>query len=246
MSEVFNFFLPFLATTKSYEDVLRKLAGFAFYETYFLTLLLRDNEVIGSFARRLESQGTVGQALSLIPGHEFLNISGLALAIFVSIFSFAIQFHDRLSDLFGIRYRFDRDEILVPLAEGVGVVVTSQIRRRITEERKPLMRSVFYKFASSRADAPIVDKHDIEHALTAWSWLWVLVEATAYFLIAGVVAWIFGSGTLGLILAIVAFATAMIGFLQRARLGHYARPQREAILEDSQAVAHISQVFRAL
>ena len=41
MEEVLDLVLPFLSTTKNYDEILKKLAGFAFYETYIITLLLR-------------------------------------------------------------------------------------------------------------------------------------------------------------------------------------------------------------
>jgi hypothetical protein len=43
MEEVIKLFLPFVSTPKNYKQVLTKLAGFAAYETYFITLLLRAN-----------------------------------------------------------------------------------------------------------------------------------------------------------------------------------------------------------
>jgi hypothetical protein len=43
MKEVIDLVLPFFFTTKNYDDILRKLASFAFYETYIITLLLRAN-----------------------------------------------------------------------------------------------------------------------------------------------------------------------------------------------------------
>jgi hypothetical protein len=49
--------------------------------------------------------------------------------------------------------------------------------KAIDDHRDSLMRDVFYRFASSKSDNPVVDKHDIEHALNAWAWFWAFVEA---------------------------------------------------------------------
>ena len=43
MKEVIDLVIPFISTTKNYDEILRKLASFAFYETYLITLLLRAN-----------------------------------------------------------------------------------------------------------------------------------------------------------------------------------------------------------
>jgi hypothetical protein len=55
MKEVIDLILPFLSTTKNYDEVLKKLASFAFYETYFITLLLRANPSFDAFFKDIES-----------------------------------------------------------------------------------------------------------------------------------------------------------------------------------------------
>jgi hypothetical protein len=49
MEEFFKLLVPLFYTTKNYGDILKKLAIFAFYETYLTTFLLRNNPKIGSF-----------------------------------------------------------------------------------------------------------------------------------------------------------------------------------------------------
>ena len=173
MEGVVNLLFPFLSTPKNYDHILKKLASFAFYETYLITLALRANPRFDALFAGVESWGPIGKVTSIIPHHEVLNLFGLVVAFAVAILTHTFQFHDRVSDVLGIRRRFDLKYILVPLARLVGSVITKHEEVKIDEHRDQLMRAVFYRNASSRADNPLVDKHDIEHALNAWSWFWV-------------------------------------------------------------------------
>jgi len=93
--------------------------------------------------------------------------------------SYSLRLHDRISDLFGIRARFDRNYILLPLAILTGSQLSAFQLNRMGANRDSLMRRVFYRYASTRAERPLVDRHDIEAAIEIWSWYWVLVEGTA-------------------------------------------------------------------
>jgi hypothetical protein len=195
MKEVIDLVLPFFSTTKNYDDILRKLASFAFYETYIITLLLRANPRFDASFTAVESWGPVGKVVGIIPHHEVLNLSGIVIAFVVAILTHTYQFHDRISDVFGIRSRFDRKSILIPLAHLVGSVITNDKEAKIAQRRDELMHAVFYKYASSRAEHPLVDKHDIEHALNAWSWFWVFIEGAFYFGVGAFIAWWLGPRT---------------------------------------------------
>jgi hypothetical protein len=193
MEEVVKLILPFLAVPKNYEEMLKKLASLAFYQTYVIILVLRRNPILDSFFRTIESWGPLDKVVSVIPNHEALNLSGLVIAFAVAILTHIFQLHDRISDIFAIRRRFDRKSILVPLAQRVGSIVTEDKELKIGKHRRELMRAVFYKYTSSRADEPLVDKHDIEHALNAWSWFWVCVEGLTYFGAGAITAGWFGT-----------------------------------------------------
>ncbi|MEX2299198.1 MAG: hypothetical protein WD715_17410 [Dongiaceae bacterium] len=136
--------------------------------------------------------------------------------------------------------------ILIPLSQRVGSAVTKEKEMKITQHRDELMHAVYYKYASSRAAEPLVDKHDIEHALNAWSWFWVLVEAVIYFGVGAIIAWWLGSRNLLFIFAIVSIALLVLAFAQRARLGGYSRPQIDAIAADPAAAYDVRTKFDAL
>ncbi len=78
MDEVIKLVLPFFSTPKNYEQILKKLASFAFYETYFITLFLRANPRFDAVFAGIESWGPIGKVVSIIPNHEVFNLSGVA------------------------------------------------------------------------------------------------------------------------------------------------------------------------
>jgi hypothetical protein len=246
MEEAIKLVFPFLTTCKNYADVLKKLASFAFYETYFITLLLRSNAQYDSFFTGIETWGPIGGALQTIPHYDVLNLSGFVIAFGVAILTHMFQFHDRISDIFGIRRRFDCKHILILLAQRVGSTLNQEKRRKIVERRDELMHAVFYKYASSRAEKPLVDKHDIEQALTAWSWYWVFVEAIVYFSLGAFVAWWLGSTKLADGFVAVSLASFVLALVQRIRLPRYATPQVETIAGDATAAYDIKSRFDAI
>jgi signal transduction histidine kinase len=108
------------------------------------------------------------------------------------------------------------------------------------------MRAVFYKYASSSAEKPLVDKHDIQHALNVWSWFWVLVEAVTYFGTGAIIAWWLGPRALARAFSIIVVVLLITALLLRLRLPRYARPQIDCIAADPTATADIKKVFDAL
>jgi hypothetical protein len=246
MGEVIKLILPFFYTTKNYGDVLKKLAMFAFYETYLITFLLRNIPRIDAFFTTVESWGSIGNAVRTIPHYDVLNMSGIVIAFLVALLTHMFQFRDRISDVLRIRRRFDVKNILIPLSQRVGAATTTKKEAQIREHRDDLMHTVFYKYASSGAKNPLVDRHDIEHALNAWSWFWVFVEAIVYFAVGAIIGFSFGSPQLGLGFVVVCAALVIFAVVQSFRLPRYARPQVASIANDPTAAYDVKNTFDAL
>jgi len=246
MGDVVKLIIPFFSVPKNYDDVLKRLASLAFYEIYVITLIMRDDRNFDTLFRKLESWGPIGKIVVTIPHNNVWNLTGIVIALMIAAFSYIFQFHDRISDAIGIRRRFDRDQILFPLAQRVGVVLNKQRNEKIVENRDRLMRAVFYKYASSSAETPLVDKHDIEQALGAWSWYWAFTEAIFYFLMGAGLAWSFGAYNLFRVFVGISLISLFIACFQFRRLGRYARPQIDRISADQTAAADVRQQFDAL
>jgi hypothetical protein len=246
MVGLLNFFLPIFVTPTNYSLVLQKLAGFAFWDTYIITFFLRDISKIGAAFRSAESYGSLGIIIGALPHSNAFNISGLAIALVIALLTRAVKLHDLISDLLGIRKRFDQKHILFPLATLVGQNLTALQRKAVIAKRHDLMRDVFYRYASSRADTPLVDKHEIEHGLDSWSWLWVCIEAVILFTMAGIIAHLFHSHTLGVRFLVVDVVLISLAVMQYPRLGRYAKAEIAAIAADSTAARDVRAKFNAL
>jgi hypothetical protein len=237
---------PVFWSAKDYPDVLKRLASILFWETYVLTFVLRSNiPAINNVFESVEHLAPITKILAILHG-ENLNFCGFIISLLVAWIGYALRLHDRISDLFGVRKRFDRNYILLPLAILSGSQLSAFQLNRVDANRDSLMRRVFYQYASSRAEKPVVDKHDIEAALEIWSWYWVLVEGTAVLLAAGLVAAFFASYSLTNTLCWIAVAFWVAALLYSLRLPRFARPQVEQIAANAPARQAVREAFGAL
>ncbi len=168
----------------------------------------------------------------------------LIVAFLISLAARISKLHDRVSDLFGIRERFDLHEILTPLAGGVGIPIDLTRRDRLIERRDQIMGDIFYRYASSTN--PAIDKHLIWTALDKWSWFWICIEGTTV----GTVAFILllsvsvfrSAASVG---AIIFVATLTATQINRA-CASAAHSQVREILKDGQRRTDIEAALRAL
>jgi hypothetical protein len=174
MDSILRVLMPFFGP-KNYSEMLWKIALADFWLSLACTFVARYDPWINGLFSRLEHLPGFKEFATAIKAPE-VNIGGFAIALLVLIFSRVTRFHDRISDIFKIRARFDRANILLPLAVMSGAQMTARQVTNLKRDRHPLMRETFYKYASSRSDHPLVDKHDIESALEAWHMYWVALE----------------------------------------------------------------------
>lgn len=245
MWDLIKFAFPLMAP-KNYAEILAKLASFVFWETYIATFFLRTLPPIHDLFMAVEAYGPIGQVVSTYPALSVWNVVGGIIAFVLAGATHVVKFHDKISDVLGIRHDFDQKHILFPLAELVGVQLTGAQRNKISERRDSIMRDVFYRYASSRAENPIVDLHDIQHALIAWSTFWVLVEGAALFLMCALIS-IFSNGeTLVLSFSVLCVVYIAFAVIRYHSLGRYSRPQIEAIASNDEAAEHVRAAFNAL
>lgn len=171
--------------------------------------------------------------------------------IFLGAFAFAfiariVKLHDRLSDLFGIRKRFDIDAILIPMACATGAAVSLDQQESLKKSRHKLMTDVFYRYASSGPGSAQIDQHTIQMALDQWSWHWVCVEAICVlFLASAVLTWY---QRYGAALCLVFVNLLMLWLLQAIRefCRRYARDEIRQILDDASRSTAVRKAFDAL
>jgi len=229
---------PF-ATVKSYSAMLTKIATWTFFVALGVTVVLRVRWPLIDTAL-----GKLGPKVP-IAGVEF-PLGTLVPAFAMALISRVTKLHDRLSDLLGIRRRFDRGEILLPLAAMSGAVLTLDQVEGIDAVRNNLMRQVFYAYASSDPSKSKIDTHYVTMALDQWTWYWIVLEALFVVGLSGAVLFLVGDHLAGGAAAWI--VVAGFGVLQwiRTSCSQYATDEIREILKVDGAREAIRSVFSAL
>lgn len=224
--------------------MLQKLAGFTFWEAAILIYTLRQNHKV--------DQILDDSFLNLLPREalpeeiRWIHIPTIIISLFVAFSFYYFQMHDQLQKPLKIRERFDTNHIFLPLARLTGINPSETQISIFQKNRNPIMRQIFYKFASSTKDNTIVDKHDIHQALWLWSNFWALEELMflcfVFFLI-----FIFLEMWPPAVAMIALCAIAAIAMRQQwPRLSSTARAQIEQIADNANAKSSVRKVINAL
>lgn len=237
---------PIFLIPTNYREVLLKLASFAFWEVWLITFFLRNVKEVDLLFTRIERYGKVGEFVATIPNYQHINIFGFVIAFIVAAISHIIQLHDKISDTLGIRRRFDRNNIILPLGVLVGSHLTPNQLNSIPQNRNTIMTEIFYRYASSRADNPLVDKHNIEHAIGAWAWFWIAIEAIFFAVISLFIFAAFSAS--GMVIAFLGYLVVLfaLAFYLYNRVERLVRPEIEQIVADPTAKQAIKNSLNAL
>ena len=87
-------------------------------------------------------------------------------AFLIALVSRIFKLHNHLSNILGIRHRFDLEAILFPLAIATSIAFPVEKVRQIKKQRKDLMYKTFYKYASSSPSKAVMKR-------TTSPWLWI-------------------------------------------------------------------------
>src|SRR6516165_5915897 len=138
---------PVFWSAKDYPDVLKRLASILFWETYVLTFVLRASiPAINNFFESVENLAPIARILAILHG-ENLNFCGFIISLVAAWISYSLRLHDRISDLFGIRARFDRNYILLPLAILTGSQLSAFQLNRMGAKRQTPVGALNWTFA---------------------------------------------------------------------------------------------------
>ncbi len=228
---------PFAAVS-DYPSMLNKVALY----TFFISTLL-----LGLIYWQIPSFREWVPALQFkIPDTDIQVPAIIVVLAFAAAFaSRLIKLHDRLSDLFGIRRRFDVYSILFPMAAASGVALTLEKQAKLFKDREELMTRVFYKYASSSPGKAQIELHAITMALDQWSWYWILVEA-AFWIFAAALVLLFAGNSLAPWMFLLDLGTLWLLQGVRSLCSGYARDEVRQILESESRAAAVAEDFRAL
>jgi hypothetical protein len=243
---------PFFGAPKNYQEMLWKIAVADFWLTLICTILMRYDPWINGLFTRLEQLPGVKEFASLarLPQIAVVDLStvsvvNVVIALGVMLISRITRFHDLVSNVFGIRARFDRANILLPLAVMSGAKMSARQVANLRRDRQSLMRDTFYKYASSTKEKPLVDKHDIEGALEAWAMYWVALEGLVILAVFALLSAVAGSAWLLTVFWSTSMMFLLFMHLRYAKLEQKVEPEIQQIGGNDEANAANRTAFEA-
>lgn len=222
---------------KSYPEMLKKIAWTMFFFVFIGLIMLSS-----FWADFSDLMSRISLGLEYEQNNIKFYISYLYIPLVFALFENIFKLHDRISDLFGIRYRFDKNIIIHSFLKHLKMENKIDLVNR--KNRDTIMGDIFYKYAGY-AD-PKIDPHLIYMALGAWSWYWILIDTTLVSFFLGIIYlifnWSWGAffifGGVIIILYLISF------FLKHTQCVTYAKQEVESILEQSNAKIEINNYIR--
>jgi len=227
-----------LKKVTDYPSMLDRIFFFTLVSTVICVWLLRKySPALNTLLANLDFELTVSTVKIPIPAATFLP------ALVIAIAARSIKLHDRISDLFRIRYYFDTRKIISPIATRVGV--PSDEIPRLFQNRNHHMRKVFYEYASSTN--PQIDTRNIIEALDNWSWFWCWIESWSIWLVTGLTIIILGFFSDGITMILVAsLLVFLFSLFYWPQCVKYANAQISDIFDDTERAAAIKSHLNAL
>lgn len=230
---------PFSAVS-DYSSMLAKIALSTFVVALGAVALLRWQIAdIDSFLK------TFSVSIPLTSGFN-LPLGTLLPAFLFAIASRTVKLHNVVSDILGIRRRFDVESVLLPLAAATGTKLSTAQIQDLCKKRIGLMSKVFYQYVSSTPEKAKIDKHHITMALDQWAWYWMLVEANVVILVASVIFFVANEPKWTVELLALFLMVLLLLIYLKARCAVYARTEIDEILRLKGSTEAIRKEFSAL
>ncbi|MCK4850346.1 MAG: hypothetical protein KAT11_03290 [Phycisphaerae bacterium] len=221
-----------------YSEILQRIFCATFASGIVCTFIL---------AKASPSVQEVIDSISIKANIGFINdmkILYVIIPLIIGIVSCMLKLHDRISDLFRIRFHFDTKFILFPLAKGTEVILTKDLKEKIGQKRVDAMYAVFYEYASFKK--PVIDEQLVRTAADNWGWLWVLVESSFLFGVTAIILGCLRRGNYVLVCLVVILVEMVLMLLLWFACKKSAKRQLTAILADSNRKSNIAGYFQSL
>lgn len=209
---------------KNYSEMLKRIATFMFFISLFIIIVLSHS---------INNVSTFMKSISFDIVIEYdslkLYISYFYFPLFFAICENIFKLHDRVSDIFNIRYRFDKYIIIYEMLSRLNL--KHLYNNVYFYNRDAIMINIFYKYASSTN--PQIDRHYIDMALGAWCWYWILLDSIICITFTGLF-WLiskFSWNTLIILIIIIVVHFIFMLLLKKFQCRKYALQEVKAILE---------------
>lgn len=230
--------MSLIGQPESYSEMLKRIFAATLTMGIGCTFFLGTvSPAVKTFLESWSAETSIG----ILDGVKALYV---VLPLVVAIGARVFLLHDRISDLLGIRRRFDFSNILIPLAEGVGFPTSGPSWNKIENNRDVVMTRTFYRYASFKD--PKIDVQLVRTAADRWAWFWCMIEPQFVLLITAIILVFLRSWSYLLIVFLVMVVLSTIGFVLWPQLRNGARNQVREILENAGWKAEILAAFQAL
>ena len=213
------FYLP-----KNYSEMLLKIATTMF----FISLIMLA--ILSNIVEEIESlMKIISFGINYKFGGFELYLSYFYFPIIFALAESMFKLHDRISDLFSIRYNFEKNVIIAEFL--IEIRLYKKFKKVNKSNRKIIMDAIFYKYASSTN--PQIERHLIDMALSSWCWYWIVMDTALCVVVSGVVCLIytFSVTILFALFVFVLICLLIMYIIKTFQCRNYAIREVKAILE---------------
>lgn len=230
--------MSLIGQPESYSDMLKRIFAATLVTGIICTFAVAAvSPAVCAFLESWDAEAGIG----ILKGVKALYV---LIPLLVAVLTRIFLVHDKISDLLGLRRRFDLENILKPLAEGVGLSTTDTTWRRVQNSRNVAMTRTFYRYASFRD--PRIDVQLVRTAADRWAWFWCTIEPQVVLLITGIIFAVLGAWV-GVVVVLVAMAVlSLIALVLWHQLKRDAEPQVAEILNSKKWKWEIQDTLKAL
>lgn len=221
---------------KDYNEMVEKISKSVFFITLFLVFIFS-----------ISNTDFYNFLISISFGVEYnFNEVKFSVALFyipliIGIIENIFKLHDKVSDIFGIRKRFNRKVIVNEFLNllSIDFKLVDIDDKKIQE----IMSIVFYKYTSSTS--PEIDSHYIHLALGSWCWFWIFLDTLITSIFTGVLFLINNFTPLHLYTTLLVIAVLLIlMYLILLQSKKYAKNEVQVIIKEHNTKDEIGMSIR--
>lgn len=219
---------------KNYPEMLKKIAWSMFFIVLIgLTILAQCTKTFSEFMK------SISFGIQYEKDGLKLYLSYIYIPLIFALLENIFKLHDKISDVFRIRYRFDKFVIINEYLREF--VMMQKIKNVDRNNRRKIMNEIFYQYAGY--SNPVIDSHLIYMALGAWSWYWIIIDTM---LVIGVIGALmlfkeYSKIKFLIILALLLFLYIISFILKKSQCKKYAVQEVEYILKNKKRRKEISR-----
>ena len=230
--------MKIIAQPESYSDMLERIFATTLVTGIMCTLILAGSSpAVKALLDSVKTEAEIGPVKNLKALYVLLPIA-------IAVISRALRLHDRISDILRIRFDFDTQYILFPMAHLTGHELDRNMRGLIRSARQEAMYKVFYPYAGF-AD-PKIDKQLVRSALDNWGWFWVCIESGFLFSVTAVIVKVLHRDTQFRICLVILLVIAIMLLVQWFACRRSAGRQVRAIVDDEGRKSDIRAYFAGM